>query len=46
MDSVQRLDGQVDKLPADKAQAYEVAVTEILHEMAFPASGTTGSSSK
>ena len=40
MDSIQRLDGQVDKLPADKAKAYEVAVTEILHEVAFPASGT------
>jgi len=44
MDSIQRLNGQVDKLPADKAQAYEVAVTEALHEMAFPSTAASASS--
>jgi len=37
MDSIDRATGQVSKLPDDKAQAYQSAVTMLLHEMAFPA---------
>jgi len=37
LDSVKRLDSEVDKLPSYKAKAYEVAVTEALHVLAFPA---------
>jgi hypothetical protein len=36
MDSIDRATGQVSKLPDDKAQAYQSAVTMLLHEMAFP----------
>jgi len=36
MDSIDRATAQVNKLPDDKAQAYQAAVTMLLNEMAFP----------
>ena len=39
MNSINKVINDFGKVPDDKAQAYQRVTTELLHEMAFPASG-------